>query len=174
MKRRLTYKGDAFLAFSFTMNRGERKLLKPEEVNRGLTNHGPHTLHPISVFTRGYFLSIRPGREPWHSRAGDGGEYFVNCDTLAGHHLVAMEDDSEYHCIVPREAKFWERSVYWLQSGVSIGLFPGSFCYVASGQVEGHLGERMIYNETDDQIIQIKSDNAIIAVMWFHEPEVSA
>lgn len=172
-RRRLKFKD--FHVFIFNMDRGERKALKPEEVNRGLTDFGPHTLYPISVFTKGHFVSIRPGREPWHSGAGDGGQYYVDCDSLVGHALVATEDDSEYHCIVPiGEPKFWDRSVYSFSRGAWTVLYPGQYCYVASGKLEG-FEEKMIHN-TSDTPWNLKSDDpAIVVIMWCNnESEVPA
>jgi len=150
------------------MNRGDRKNLRPIEVTRGLTTHGPHTIYPISVFIRGSFHSIRPGREPWLSPAGSGGQYMVDCDHLEGHAIVALEDDSEYHCITPREdaPRFWNRSVIRMPKGMTIWLGPPTFCYMAAGKAMGF--DKAMIPITKTMTITAQEDS-VAAIMWLKE-----
>lgn len=126
MKRTLL-KHDRFLVWKFVMNAGEKKVMKPGEVNRGLTNYGPLTLNTISIFVRGSFVTLRDGRKPYHHPAGTGGATHLEADSFRGHALQALEDDSEFHCIVPRDETptFWERTVFKPDPSERVYAWPG-------------------------------------------------
>lgn len=149
------------------MQAGERKNLKPLEVTRGLTTHGPHTIYPISVFVSGSFYSIRPGREPWLSQAGSGGEVMVDCDHLNGHAIVALED-GEYHCITPREdiPRFWQRKIIKLSPGQVMLTKPDTYYYIAKGKLD-RISDRLINIPISlEPITLIAEQETIIAAMW--------
>jgi hypothetical protein len=165
MKKR-GHKFERFLVFVFTMNRGERKDMSPEEVNRGLTDHGPQTLYTIPVVTRGRFCVVRSNHQPLFLGPGDGGFSILDGDGLSGLACVALEDGSEYHCIMPRDrkAKFWNRRVITVQKDETLTLLPGEYAYVASGKLVD-VPEKLIYNPTEDSRQYAVEEDSIFAIM---------
>jgi len=160
MKRHVL-KFDQFLVWIFRMQMGERKKLKPIEIHRGLDTHGPTTLNVIPVFTQGKFEFLPNG---YVYEAGMGGFRWIegesqNCS------LVALEDNSEYHCITPRdrEARFWNRQVLCVDTGNFFHLSPKEYCYVAAGKLGGD--EKLIYNSGSDSKVLIAHTDAITVIM---------
>lgn len=178
MKRRVI-RFDQFLVWVFQMNKGDIKRFTAEEITRGLTTHGDKTMNSISVFTKGRFVTHRDGMPPLYSVPGSGGDRFVVANSLEGFALEALEDDSEYHCILPRdhEPRFWQRKVEKFEPGVypiTKAMIPNRFVYVAAGEV--------IINHTkvvEGKIARVKTlcdmtvlDDAIIASMWIDDAQV--
>lgn len=133
MKRKII-KSDQFLVWVFTMNNGEVKHFDPREITRGLTNYGPFTMNAISVFTKGKFATYRDGRDPYISEPGTRPARYVDADSLKGFKMEALEDGSEYHCILPRDktARFWNRHLITNCDGIVIG--EGDYVYDATNQ----------------------------------------
>lgn len=167
-KRALRF--DRFLVFIFSFNKGERKNFSSQEITRGLTDRGPQTLSTIPVFTKGSFHAITPGLEPRLALPGAGGAETVAGDSTIGHGVVALEDDSEYHCIVPREhtPKFWNRNLLVVEGGDSFYLLPGEYAYVASGKL-ATVSEKLIYNSDVHGRYYIAEEKTILAILSRHD-----
>ncbi len=165
-------KFEHFLVWVFKMNAGERKVLKSIETTRGLTDHGPHTLNSISVFTKGSFHTIRDGLPPVLHKSGTGGARFLEAKSMMGHALVALEDGSEYHCITPRDKtpRFWDRLVYPCKQGQVISILPGRHAYFVTWDRAS-----MVVN-TSKEVRQVQVENdCMLALMWINDkPKISA
>lgn len=187
MKRRVL-RFEKFLVFVFNMDEGDKKHLGHSEYSRGLKKHGSNTLNAITAFTKGAFTLIRPGRDPFPLSPGDGGFTFIESDTDVGHTLVATKDDSEYHCITPRDhtPKFWDRRVVTLKTGEGFQSSPGEYVYIAKGSVASiskpdfpkwirheavdppsHIPERLI--STSEPEILMAEEDTILVVMSCEE-----
>jgi hypothetical protein len=169
MKRKVI-KFDKFMVWVFTANKGETKKFQVDEINRGLNDHGPNTLYTISVYTKGSFKLHRPGESDIIYKPGDGGARYAITSNFGQLVLESLEDNSEYHCIVPLgDAKFWNRSVKLIEPG--IGLIDGGpekYLYIANGELERNGCQYL-----DRSLVEIKTDAAfdvkkptIVATLW--------
>ncbi len=136
-----------FMVTLLSMEVGEERLIPPNEISRGIAadsiagvTSDPKAvpLNPISIFTKGAFEVYRGDTKPYPVAAGDGGFRFAITDSVDNFRLRAIEEGSEYHCILPleRTARYWHRSGVNCAAGDSFELTCGQFLYVASGSVD--------------------------------------
>ncbi len=167
MQRQLV-KYDEFLVWIIKMDRGERKRFLSAEVNRGLRDHGPTTLWTIPVYVRGSFQTVRHGGPPIEREPGDGGANCLWAESFLGAATVAMEDNSEYHCITPRETtpSFWERTVFKVKAGSSFCITSDSWVYTAAGSLARNgKGIGTMAKIRAPEWIKAETDS-IVALVW--------
>jgi hypothetical protein len=139
----------------FTCHAGEERIIPPGELTRGITetdaisdqlavsnNYRP--LNAITIFTKGSFEAFRGDDVPFPIKAGEGGYRSAYAERLDNFRLRAVEDGSEYHCLLPldRTARYWRRKPVDCEAGGAIDLETDQFLYVASGVVK--VGEQTL------------------------------
>lgn len=147
MRRKRLRFGD-FMVTLFTCSAGEERIIPPGELNRGITeapiddlikiNKNAKPLNPITVFTKGSFEMDLGWDKPFPIKAGEGGYRGAFAERLDNIRLRAVEDGSEYHCILPldRTARYWDRRPVSCDAGQAIELSAGQFLYIATGAIE--------------------------------------
>jgi hypothetical protein len=136
-----------FMVTLFTCNAGEERIIPTGELNRGLSeapiddlleiNENAKPLNPITLFTKGSFVFLG-GDEVYPIKAGEGATRSVYAERLDNIRLRAVEEGSEYHCILPldRTARYWDRRPVSCEAGQTIELSTGQFLYIATGAIE--------------------------------------
>lgn len=179
--RRKRMRFDRFMVTLFTCHAGEERIIPPGELNRGISDTSPiddllaahptaKLLTPITIFTKGSFVSINSEGLLRHITAGDGGWRVAKSESLDNFRLRACEDDSEYHCLFPldRAVRYWHRKPVNCHAGDSVELKQGQMLYVATGTVDvaGHrfTGPAMV-ESSRDQAAEI-IERAIGVITW--------
>ena len=154
MKKRVL-KFERFLVWCFEMDAGERKPVRAIEANRNL---GGNLLNAIAFPIRGRFNVVQSGHPAIEVKPGGGAWPYV--ETLDGLAVEALEDDSEYHCITPRdkEPKHWHRTVTLLRPGEKLTLAPGAFLYLPKQEtvVEADPHTRVVTCETEQVVVAMR------------------
>jgi len=120
------------------MNKGDTKTFNAAEVNKGnFTEYGETTLSTIPIYVKGSFVTFLPDQKPWYSKAGEGAYRWLQTDKdkVSSVRLVALEDNSEFHCMFPRVPAYYHRKINKLSRGETFKVTEEQFVYLASGEI---------------------------------------
>ena len=161
----------------FTCRAGEERIIPPGELNRGITeatiddlleiNKNAKPLNPITIFTKGSFEMFLGDAKPFPIKAGEGGYRSAYAERLDNIRLRAVEEGSEYHCILPLDhtARYWDRRPVSCDAGKSIELSAGQFLYIATGAIEiggkTFTGPAMVESSKDQTATAIERVNGV-------------
>lgn len=182
MKRKII-KFERFLVWVFHFElAGEKKVLRVEEITRNLDLPESlkrelagkdltkiRALNSISIFPKGDFIEMDKGKS-FPISEGSGGWRYKISERFEGSEIIALQPNSEYHCILPRDptATFWERRVTKFEGCIN-STGPG-YVYVARGSI--HVDEVDVKAEelvkiTGEKRIWCTSlEPAVVAEMW--------
>ncbi len=159
MKKKIL-KHDQFYIWVFEMDKNEGKDLPSDEltrklnfprklINELLSSESPipeprhwnfknftHPLNAISIFVKGSFVVVRGDNDPFIAKAGEGAYRYIYSKTTKNVHIKALEDNSEYHCILPRDhtARYWWRKLH--KKTTELDIFEEHYIYLASGKID--------------------------------------
>jgi hypothetical protein len=177
---------DSFLVWTFNMNKGDLKTTSWGELNGGLepttdmvkqaTHKGVavEDVQPLlccTLFVRGSFLLHKSNKPPVLLHAGEAGYGFTNSEKSAPVTIEAMEDDCEYHCMVPRskEPIFWQRKGFdAAQELLELPLRENQFIYLAKGQAScgsSVISDRSMF-DLSGRSATVKLEDAIGVILW--------
>ena len=95
-------------------------------------------------------------------KAGEGGYRSAYAERLDNIRLRAVEEGSEYHCILPLDhtARYWDRRPVSCDAGQAIELPAGHFLYIATGAVEiggkTFVGPAMVESTRDQTVTAVE------------------
>jgi len=193
---------DHFLVWRFVLDKGETKEFNKKEMDRNLeapasiratAENLPYpvdklvTLNSIAVFVHGQFYFHKDGHEPTLKMRGDGGDSVALGTEVNHFSLHSMEDNSEYHCILPRDRRprFWPRKLTHLIPGtLDYVEIPGTeklnqYIYLAHGEVQingkRHIGHKFmtIPFGTGARHIKAITDSLVLRI-WLNQEDFNA
>ncbi len=167
-----------FLVWIFKMQKGDYKFLNHVEATRNLElpkhlnpideNKPIHPLYPIGIFVKGSFLLQRESKT--RTVYAGSQETFEYIDVQNGDNvsIMALEDDSEYHCLTPRceIPKFFQRKIMTLEPG-TYTWDDKKWLYIAKGHIvfEGKDCKNRSLIKSTKGIFDVKS-LSIVAEVW--------
>lgn len=167
------------------MNKGDLKTTSWGELNGGLepssdmvkqaTNKGVavEDVQPLlccTLFVRGSFLLHKANKPPVSLKAGEAGYGFTNSEKSASVTIEAMEEDCEYHCMVPRskEPIFWQRQGFHGTQELNLPMRENQFVYLAKGQAtcgSSVIADRSMF-DLCGRGATVKLEDATGVVLW--------